>query len=122
MYQIFIVEDQPAIQESLRDFVESEADMDVCGTATTGADALERVPQLTPDLTLVDISLPDMNGFDLIKALLASNPMLPTLIVSGHSIEHYQALAVRAGARGYVDKLKADLTLIPTIRDVLNRR
>jgi DNA-binding NarL/FixJ family response regulator len=119
MYRIFIVEDHASIREAFRSLVNREADMTVCGVAANGTEALQQIPTLDPHLVLVDLSLPDMDGFALIEKLLAGNPNLITLMVSGHPPRQYEEFAQRAGAVGYLDKVDSHMTLIPKIRSIL---
>lgn len=119
MYRVFIVEDHPSIREAFRSLVNREADMTVCGVAANGAESLDLIPTLDPDLVLVDLSLPDMDGFALIQQLLGTNPNLMTLMVSGHPPRQYEEFAQQAGAMGYLDKVDSHVTLIPKIRSIL---
>jgi DNA-binding NarL/FixJ family response regulator len=121
MHKIYIVEDHPLMRETYRVLVDGEPDLNVCGIAPTATEALQRIRESTPDLVLVDLSLPDMNGYVLIKQLHQEFPDLPALVVSGHPASQYEAFAKRGGAVGYVDKLEAHQTLIPAIRHVLGR-
>lgn len=104
MKKIFIVEDHPIMQEMLSEFIKREDGLELCGVATTGKDALETIPQTSPDLVLVDVSLPGMNGIELVERVRAGQPDLMTLIISGHDESVYAEQAYRAGARGYVTK------------------
>lgn len=119
MYNIFIVEDHPAIREAFSSLVNREEDMTVCGTAANATEALQQIPARAPDLVLVDLSLPDMDGFALIQKLLTDNPNLVSLMVSGHPPRQYEEFARRAGAVGYLDKVDSHMTLIPMIRSIL---
>ena len=71
MYRIYIVEDHETIRNAYHRLIDRQADMSVCGMAASGAEALAQIPGLAPDLVLVDLSLPDMDGFALIEQLLA---------------------------------------------------
>lgn len=119
MYTIFIVEDHPAIREAFSSLVNREEDMTVCGTAANATEALQKIPVNPPDLVLVDLSLPDMDGFALIQKLRADNPTLVSLMVSGHPPRQYEEFARQAGAVGYLDKVDSHMTLIPMIRSIL---
>ncbi|MDQ4076423.1 MAG: response regulator [Chloroflexota bacterium] len=120
MHRIFLVEDHAIIRESICDLIEEAPDLTVCGSAATVAEALQKVPDLDPDLLLVDLSLPDGNGYELIKELQAGHRAMPAVIISGHPSNQYRAIARRAGAAEYVDKMDAHLTLVPTLRKVLD--
>jgi DNA-binding NarL/FixJ family response regulator len=117
--RIFIVEDHPAIQASYQRFIGREPGLAVCGMARRGDEALAAIGALAPDLVIVDLSLPDMDGLDLVAALSREDPHRPVLVVSGHPAEAQAERARARGALAYVDKLDADTQLIPAIRAAL---
>jgi DNA-binding NarL/FixJ family response regulator len=119
LYRIFIVEDHPLMRETYSDMLSYEADMEVCGVAATGEEALEHLAGSRADLVIVDLSLPGMSGYDLIRRLRVEHPQLPSLVVSGHSANHYREIAKRNGAAGYLDKMDAPEFLIDEIRSLL---
>ncbi len=102
--RIFIIEDNDIVREMLSVFVSDMAGMQVCGAATTAEEALLDIPAAKPDLLLVDLSLPRMNGADLIQLAQERWPDLPSLVLSGHGEAAYVTRARAAGARGYVLK------------------
>jgi DNA-binding NarL/FixJ family response regulator len=102
--QIYVVEDHPLIQRMVEEILNRSTDLTVCGFAATAAEALEKLRATTVDLVLVDISLPDMSGIELVGILLAENPKLPCLMLSGHQEIKYIQQALAAGARGYLAK------------------
>jgi DNA-binding NarL/FixJ family response regulator len=119
MRRIFIVEDHEVLCESYLALIEEEAELTVCGMAGTAAAALAQIPTLQPDLLLLDLSLPDLNGFALLEQLRAAGWYGPALIVSGHPRRQYEHLALQSGAAGYVDKMETHVKLIPSIHAVL---
>lgn len=119
MYQILIVEDHPVMRESLNALIGAEHDIHVGGLATTCAEARAHLAQHTVDLVLIDLSLPDGSGLELVVDLSRDAPHLPLIVVSGHQSRYYKTLAMRAGARAYLDKIEIPQRLIPTIRTVL---
>jgi DNA-binding NarL/FixJ family response regulator len=102
--KIFIVEDHPTMRQMMREFIEAISGMEVCGVAATAEEGLEYLVDLEVDLVTVDISLPGMNGIDLVAKLQARWPQLPCIIVSGHHEPGYIKRAFAEGARGYVAK------------------
>ena len=105
MVKVFIVEDHPIVRQGYTLLIERERDIELCGEATSGQQALEQIAQLAPDMVVLDISLAgDMNGVDLIKALLATYATLPILVVSGHDETIYAERLLAMGVRGYVMK------------------
>ncbi len=120
--QILIVDDHPMMREGLAQLIDHEPDLSVAAQASTAAQALEAVAQRRPDLALVDISLPDKNGLELIKDLQALCPELPTLVVSMHDESLYAERVLRAGGRGYIMKQEGGKKLMTAIRHVLDGR
>jgi DNA-binding NarL/FixJ family response regulator len=119
VYQVFIVEDHPMMQAAYTEMIKSEGDMQICGLVSSAEEAIDLLQTLKVDLVIVDLSLPGMHGTDLIRYLRSAYPGLPALMVSGHPLKQYEALAKAVGAAGYVDKADAAYTLIPTIRAIL---
>ncbi len=118
MYNIFIVEDHPIIRQGYAALINRESDMTVCGEATSVEDAIQRLPEINPDLVIVDISLGESSGLELLKQLQRVAPQLPTLVVSGHDESVYGETVYRLGAKGYITKESPHL-FIDTIRRVL---
>jgi DNA-binding NarL/FixJ family response regulator len=117
---ILIVDDHPLLRHGLAALIKSERDLDVCGEAATSAAALEAIREHPPDLVIVDLALDGADGLDLIKAMKARHPEIPALVLSMHDEALYAERALRAGARGYVNKQQLDDTLLVAIRRVLN--
>ena len=120
VYSICIVEDHPIVREGYVALINREADMEICGEAGTGLEALERLPPLKPDLAIIDLSIPEMNGIDLIKQLRAQGEEFPILVMSAHNEALYAERVLRAGAQGYMMKDEASATVIEAIRTVLD--
>jgi DNA-binding NarL/FixJ family response regulator len=114
-YRVYIVEDHPTMRETYRMFIDLQPDLEVCGMADTGKAALEEVPRAAPDVILVDLALPDMNGMDVVRGLRAQYADLIILVVSGNKAKAFEDLVVRGGATAYIDKQDAPATLVPTI-------
>jgi DNA-binding NarL/FixJ family response regulator len=117
---ILIVDDHPLLRHGLAALIKSEPDLDVCGEAATYAAALEAIRQHSPDLVIVDLALDGVGGLDLIKTMKARHPEILALVLSMHDEALYAERALRAGARGYVNKQQLDDTLLVAIRRVLN--
>ncbi len=96
-----------------------EADMMVCGWSATANGALAEIQSSRPDLAIVDIALPGMDGLTLIKEIATFHPRLPTLVLSTLDEEVYAERAIRAGAKGYVMKQEPVELLLSAIRRVL---
>lgn len=118
-YQIFIVEDHPVIRQAYMLMLEHEAGLVVCGMAETAEEALEFLRAMPCDLVLADMSLPGMDGIELIERLLVEHPALRVLVVSGHDEAVFGERARNAGARAYLNKHDLAETLVDTIRATL---
>ncbi|NNF56761.1 MAG: response regulator transcription factor [Rhodothermaceae bacterium] len=119
VYRIFLVEDHPVMLEGFARMLDSEPDVEVCGQARSGTEALRAIAEAKPDLALVDLSIPDMNGLDVIKQLRTLDPQLATLVVTAHSEALYGERALRAGAKGFISKDASSDAILDAIRTVL---
>lgn len=116
--RVYIIENHPRFREMLGKFINYLPNMVTCGAAHYGQEALTQIPEVKPDLVIVDLALPDMNGTEVIRRLQQSLPDLPTLILSTYQQPHYVRRALEAGALGYV--LKGDpMELEKAIQKVL---
>ena len=118
--RIFLVDDHEMFREGLRQLIEREHDMTVCGDAADVTAALAGIEAANPDLVIVDISLGGASGIDLIKAVKNRYEDLPVLVVSMHEESLYSERALRAGAMGYVMKHEPSKTVKTAIRKVLD--
>lgn len=118
--RIFFVDDHPITREGFGQLINYQSDLHMCGEGGTVADALAAIPAAKPDLLIVDISLGDGNGVDLIKAILTRQPGLPILVLSTHDESLYAERALRAGAKGYVMKQSPTSEVMKAIREVLS--
>lgn len=116
---VLIVDDHPITRQGLSLLIDSEPDLSVCGEAETARAALEAVKRLTPDLVLIDVSLPDKSGIELIKDILCVSPDQRSLVLSMHDEEIYAERALRAGAKGYVMKDAGGAKIMDAIRQSL---
>jgi DNA-binding NarL/FixJ family response regulator len=117
--RLLIVDDHPMMRTGLAQLIDNEGDLKVCAEADNAGQAINAVSKQKFDLALVDISLPDKNGLELIKDLRALNPDLPILVVSMHDELVYAERVLRAGARGYIMKQEGGQKFLQAIRQVL---
>ena len=96
-----------------------QKDFNICGEAENGPSALEAMRQTKPNVALVDISMPGMNGIELVKMMLAEQPKLIILVLSMHDESLYALRALRAGAKGYVMKAEALTHVVDALRKVI---
>jgi DNA-binding NarL/FixJ family response regulator len=119
MPSILVVEDHSLLVASLVRILRERGGFEVVAVASSAEQALEKLPGLAVDLVLVDVSLPRMNGIDLVAIIRVEYPGLPCLMLSGHASAQYVDRSLEAGARGYV--LKDDVSgIIKGIKLVLN--
>ncbi|HEX5482877.1 MAG TPA: response regulator transcription factor [Terriglobia bacterium] len=102
--RIFIVDDHPVVVKGLRALLEGHAGWRVCGEAGDGLQAVEKACQLRPDVAIVDISLPNLNGLEATRRILKQVPRTEVLILTAHDSEMMVSKAMEAGAHGYLVK------------------
>jgi DNA-binding NarL/FixJ family response regulator len=117
---ILIVDDHPIVRQGLAELINHEDDLSVCGQAEDAHQAIKAVKELKPDMAIVDISLKETSGMELIKDLKAQYPDLPVLALSMHDESLYAERALRAGAKGYIMKAVATEKVITAIRKILS--
>lgn len=122
MYQasIFIVDDHPLVRRGLQQLIDGEPDLRVHGEAASVHETLELITQNTPDLVIVDLSLPDGNGLELVKHLLARFPELSILVSSMHDESLFAERALKVGAKGYINKSATGDEVLKAIKKILN--
>src|SRR5215211_8299842 len=107
MASILVIEDHAVFGKALVRLLTDKANIDVVGVVASGEEALEKLPQLQVDLLLIDVSLPSMNGIQLVGLVHEQFPQLLCMMLSGHLTPFYVKRSLEAGARGYV--LKDDI-------------
>ncbi len=117
--RILIIEDHPIVRKGFMLLINEEQDMCAAGEAEDSESALDLVRKTEADLALVDLSLRDGSGMELIKEIAVKKPGLPILVVSLHEESIYAERVLRAGARGYVMKSEATENILSAIRDVI---
>jgi len=118
--RVFIVDDHPIVREGLVQMVNTEQDLIVVGQGEDAYGSLRAIRTAKADLVLLDVSLRDSDGIELLKELKVQEPELPVLMLSMHDESLYAERALRAGARGYIMKQEAPLALLSAIRRVLS--
>jgi len=117
--KILIVDDHPILRKGLAMVINQEQDLVVAGEAEDAQAALKMIDSVNPDLAIVDLSLPGIDGIELIKTMKLKYKDLPSLVVSMHDESIYAERALRAGARGYIMKQEAVEKVLVAIRRVV---
>ncbi len=118
--RLLIVDDHPMMRTGLAQLIDNENDLKVCAEADNARLAMDIAVSQALDLILLDISLPDKSGLELIKDIRALKPGLPILVVSMHDESLYAERVLRAGGRGYIMKQEGGKKLLHAIHQVLN--
>jgi DNA-binding NarL/FixJ family response regulator len=120
--RVFLVDDHPLVREWLTNLINQQMDLTVCGESETAPQALQAIAAAKPDIAVVDLSLKDSSGIELIKSLKESHPDVAVLVLSMHDESQYAERALRAGAKGYVMKRETTRKVIEAIRRILEGR
>src|SRR6516164_9225565 len=117
--RIIIVDDHPLFRERLSELINHELDMEVCGEAEDARHAIGMIRNLLPDLAIVDITLKESSGLELIKNIRELPTAVPVLVLSMHDESLYAERALRAGAAGYITKHESAENVLLAVRRVL---
>lgn len=117
--RILLVDDHPIVRQGLRMVICREHDLAVCGEASGMAEAMRAIETQRPDLVIIDLSLRDVSGIELIKRIRSEHPKLKMLVSSIHDEQFYAERVLHAGALGYVHKQESPDVIIQAIRTVL---
>jgi len=118
--RIFIVEDHTLLRAGLRSLLSQDPELEIVGEADNGRDAIRSISTLAPNLVLMDISMPGMNGIEAMIDIKRRNPEIRVLVLTIHKTEEYVHACLRAGADGYMLKDASHDELRVAIRSVLN--
>src|SRR4029453_10573176 len=116
---VFIVDDHPLVREGLTNLINGQNDLIVCGEAKDSAEASDGIAKERPDVAIIDISLTNESGLELIKQLVKQFPQVALIVLSMHDEALYAERALRAGARGYVMKHETSKNVLSSIRRVI---
>ena len=113
--RLLIVDDHAVVRRGVRALLESRPGWEVCGEAVDGQEAIRKAADLKPDIVVLDISLPGLNGLEATSRILKESPGSEVLILTMHHSEELAQQVIKAGARGYVLKSDADQSLVAAI-------
>ena len=116
--RILLVDDHPIVRQGLKTRLEGRTGWEVVGEASDGAEAVEKAKNLSPDVMVLDVTMPKMNGLDACRVLRRLSPQLEILFVTQHDSPQMMREALEAGARGYVVKSNAARDLLEAVEAV----
>jgi DNA-binding NarL/FixJ family response regulator len=120
--RILLVDDHPVVRQGLRTLLEGRAEWEVVGEASDGVEALEKVDSLQPDVVVLDVTMPRMNGIEACRLIQQKTPGLEVLFVTQHDSPQMMREALAAGARGYVVKSNLARDLLEAVEAVSQHR
>jgi DNA-binding NarL/FixJ family response regulator len=118
LIRVLLADDHAIFRAGLRRLVEEAGDMVVVAEAADGREAIERVHDVMPDVVVIDISMPGLDGLEVMSQLSFSHPKLPILVLTMHEEEQYVVRTIAAGAKGYITKRSVPEQLVQAIRKV----
>jgi len=116
LIRVLLADDHDIVRAGLRRIVEEVGDIEVIAEAADGNEAIQQAHQTSPDVAVIDISMPGMDGLEVISQLNHYYPKLPILVLTMHEEEQYVVRAIGAGAKGYITKRSAPEQLVKAIR------
>jgi DNA-binding NarL/FixJ family response regulator len=114
-----IADDHELMRRGLRSILATRPDWEVCGEAVDGSDAIEKTKMLQPDILVLDISMPRVNGLEVARAVRRDYPRTQVVILSQYDESEMRPYAIEAGARGYVSKAEASRQLLAAIESLI---
>ncbi len=120
--KVFLVDDHAVVRDGLRLLIQSEQDMEVLGDAANGREAVQRAIMLRPEVVIMDVAMPELNGIDAIQQIKKRHSSIQILVLSMHSSPEHVFRAFRAGASGYLLKESAGRELKDAVRAVSGGR
>jgi DNA-binding NarL/FixJ family response regulator len=116
--RIMLVDDHRMVSELISALLEREADMEVVAIAENGREAISKAREVKPDIIVMDVSMPEMNGLEACRCIMSETPASRIIILSMHTEKEYVVAALMAGARGYIEKMSVFKTVVEAIRTV----
>src|ERR1700704_3263661 len=118
--RILIADDHEIVRQGIRSLFDLPTDGEICGEAVDGLDAIEKSKHLKPDVILLDVSMPHLNGLDAARVIRKEVPHSKILMVSQHDAAYMSQRALEVGARGYVAKSELSRQLLAAVESVIN--
>src|SRR5438445_12534290 len=114
-FRIFIADDHEVVRKGLMSLLQAQPDWEVCGEAADGREAVDKAQQLKPDVVILDIGMPSLNGLEATRQILKSNPQAKVLILTLHDSDQVVREVLNAGARGFLLKSDAARDLVAAV-------
>src|ERR1700733_10880681 len=119
--RILIVDDTPGVRDGIRLFLEMHEGLTVCGEASDGLEGIKRAFELKPDVVLLDLSMPNLDGMEATHLIREGSPLTEVVIVTSHESLEAARLAATVGASGFVTKSLIPSNLVPMINEVMRK-
>jgi DNA-binding NarL/FixJ family response regulator len=120
--RIMIADDHDLMRRGIRTLLQSHSNWEVCGEAQTGREAVTKAEELKPDIVILDISMPDLNGVEAARRIRKASPSTEVLVLSAHYSDQLIREIIEAGARGYIVKSDSDRDLIIAVETLSNHK
>jgi len=117
--KILIVDDHEIFRRGLRALLEPSSEWEICGEAVDGVDAVEKCTSLHPDIVILDITMPRLNGLEAARLIKKQNPEIRIVIITQHDSPQVQAAALEAGAQAFVTKSSVGNELVAALRLII---
>lgn len=114
--KVLIADDNELVRRGIAKLLSGDKELEICGEASNSSETLQKVDELMPDLILLDISMPEMNGLHTAQLLSQTHPKLKILIISQHDANQLLPRSLEAGAHGCIDKARIATDLLPTLK------
>ena len=119
--RILIVDDKPLVRKGIRMFLELEEGLTVCGEAADGLEGIKKAFDLKPDVVLLDLSMPNLDGMEATRLIRQGSPRTEIIIVTNHESLEAARLSAAVGASGYVTKSLIPSNLVPMVKEVMRK-
>jgi len=117
--RVLIADDHEAVSKGVASILETRADIEICGEASNGEEAVRKAQELNPDLIIMDFTMPVMDGLEASRRILKAAPQTPILMFSMHKMETLTEAAKQAGARGFITKGESAENLLRAVDNVI---
>lgn len=119
---VYIADDHAIVRDGLRILLDEQPDIEVIGDAPDGRETVRQVTELTPDVVIMDINMPDLNGIEATHQIMENCPSTRVVILSMFATQEHIFRALQAGARGYLLKESAGIEVVKAVREVMSGR